>query len=235
MSEAPQLPTPKAVLFDAYGTLFDVYSLTDTAEQLFPGRGHKLALLWRDKQIEYSRLLTMSNRHASFWDLTCNALRYAIRRFELPVDPASEAKLLAQYRMLKPFPENKAVLSHLKQRGIRAGVLSNGDPPMLEAAVQSAGFTNLLDPVLSVDTVRRFKTDPAAYALGPKALGLPAKDILFVSSNCWDAIGATWYGYTTLWVNRDGAPLDQLGIEPTRTGASLREVLSFFISDPDRP
>jgi 2-haloacid dehalogenase len=226
---------PKAVLFDAYGTLFDVHSLTEAAEQLFPGRGHKLVLLWRDKQLEYSRLLTMSNRYASFWDLTCNALRYSILRFELPVDPASEAQLLAQYRTLKPFPENRAVLVHLKQRGIKAGILSNGDPPMLEAAVQSAGFTDLLSPVLSVDTVRRFKTDPTAYALGPKALGLPARDILFVSSNCWDAVGATWYGYTTLWINRGGVPLEQLGVEPTRTGASLREVLSFFISDPERP
>ena len=235
MTEPAALPTPKAVLFDAYGTLFDVYSLIDMAEKLFPGRGHKLVLLWRDKQIEYSRLLTMSNRYASFWDLTCNALRYSVLRFELPVDPASEAKLLAQYRMLKPFPENKAVLTQLKKRGVRTGILSNGDPPMLDAAVQSAGFAGLLDPVLSVDTARRFKTDPVAYALGPKALGLPARDILFVSSNCWDAIGATGAGYTTLWVNRSGQPLDQLGVEPTRTGASLREVLSFFISDPDRP
>jgi 2-haloacid dehalogenase len=235
MSAAIDAPAPKAVLFDAYGTLFDVHSLTDTAEQLFPGRGHKLVLLWRDKQLEYSRLLTMSRRYASFWSLTCNALRYAVLRFELPVDPASEAKLLAQYRMLKPFPENRAVLAQLKQRGIVAGILSNGDPPMLEAAVQSAGFADLVKPVLSVDTARRFKTDPAAYALGPKALDLPARDILFVSSNCWDAVGATWYGYTTLWVNRNGVPLEQLGVEPTRTGASLREVLSFFPSEPQRP
>jgi 2-haloacid dehalogenase len=235
MSENLDVAIPKAVLFDAYGTLFDVHSLIDTAEQLFPGRGHKLVLLWRDKQIEYSRLLTMSNRYASFWDLTCNALRFSVLRFELPVDPASEAKLLAQYRMLKPFPENRAVLAYLKQRGIKAGILSNGDPPMLEAAVQSAGFADLLNPILSVDTVHRFKTDPVAYALGPKALGLPARDILFVSSNCWDAIGATWFGYATLWVNRTGVPLEQLGVEPTRTGASLREVLSFFISDPERP
>jgi 2-haloacid dehalogenase len=226
---------PKAVLFDAYGTLFDVYSLIDAAEALFPGRGHKLVLLWRDKQLEYSRVLTMSNRYASFWNLTCNALRYAVLRFELPVDPEAEAKLLAQYRMLKPFPENPAVLAALKKRGIRAGILSNGDPPMLEAAVQSAGFSGLVKPVLSVDTVRRFKTDAAAYALGTQALGLTAKEILFVSSNCWDVIGATWFGYTTLWVNRTGAPLDQLGVEPTRIGASLREVLSFFPSDPNPP
>jgi 2-haloacid dehalogenase len=223
-----QTVRPQAVLFDAYGTLFDVYSVTLAAEQMFPGRGEKLALLWRDKQIEYSRLLTMSGRYASFWDLTCAALRYALLRFELPIDPAGEARLLAQYRTLNPFPENRAVLAKLKQRGIRAGILSNGDPPMLEAAVQSAGFADLVNPVLSADSVKRFKTDPVVYALGPKALELPARDILFVSSNAWDAVGAAWYGYTTLWINRSGAPLEQLGVEPTRTGASLREVLSFF-------
>jgi 2-haloacid dehalogenase len=218
----------KAVLFDAYGTLFDVYSVSHAAEQLFPGRGEKLALLWRDKQIEYTRLLTMSGRYLTFWDITCAALRYAIARFELPLDAKGEQHLLNQYRHLSAFPENKAVLAALKRRGIPAGILSNGDPAMLAVAVQSAGLRELISPVLSVDAVKRFKTDPAAYALGPRALGLPAKDILFVSSNCWDAIGATWYGYTTLWVNRGGVPLDTLATEPSLTGASLREVLSFF-------
>lgn len=219
---------PKAVLFDAFGTLFDVYSVSHVAEQLFPGRGEKLSLLWRDKQIEYTRLLTMSNRYMPFWDVTCAALRYAALRFELPLDAAGEAQLLNQYRHLSSFPENKAVLTELKKRGIPAGILSNGDPAMLAVAVRSAGFRDLLQHVLSVDAIKRYKTDPAAYALGPQALDLPAKDILFVSSNCWDAIGATWYGYTTLWVNRQGAPLEQLSTEPTRTGTSLREVLSFF-------
>jgi 2-haloacid dehalogenase len=219
---------PKAVLFDAYGTLFDVYSVSHVAEQLFPGRGEKLALLWRDKQIEYTRLLTMSGRYKPFWEVTCAALRYAVQRFELPLDAAGELQLLNQYRQLTAFPECRAVLNELKKRGIAAGILSNGDPAMLAAAVDSAGLRDVLQHVLSVDEVRRFKTDPAAYAIGPKALGLPAKDILFVSSNCWDAIGATWFGYTTLWVNRQGAPLEQLDTVPTRSGASLREVLRFF-------
>jgi 2-haloacid dehalogenase len=219
---------PKAVLFDAYGTLFDVYSVAHAAEQLFPGRGEKLALLWRDKQIEYTRLLTMSGRYQSFWEITCASLRYAVQRFELPLDPAGEAHLLNQYRHLSAFPENKPVLAELKKRGIPAGILSNGDPAMLAVAVKSAGLKELLSPVLSVDVVKRFKTDPTAYSLGPRALGLPAREILFVSSNCWDAIGATWYGYTTLWVNRGGVPLEQLDTTPTRIGSTLREVLAFF-------
>jgi 2-haloacid dehalogenase len=227
---------PQAVLFDAYGTLFDVYSVGLLAEQLFPGHGERIAQLWRDKQIEYTRLASMSGgdgRHyRPFWDLTRAALRFTALRLGLTLDGTAEERLMNQYRHLSAFPENRAVLQALRARGIRAGILSNGDPDMLAVAVRSAGLSDLIDPVLSVHGVRRFKTDPAAYALGPQALGLAARDILFVSSNGWDAIGATWYGYTTLWVNRAGLPLEQLDTEPTRTGHSLREVLDFFPEGP---
>ena len=225
-------PAPRAVLFDAYGTLFDVYSVALLAEQLFPGQGEPLSRLWRDKQIEYTRLLTMSApdgaRYRPFWQVTLAGLRQAAAQLGLALPAATEDRLMNQYRHLSSFPENRDLLLALKQRGIRAGILSNGDPEMLAVAVKSAGFEQLLDPLLSVHAVRRFKTDPAAYALGPEALQLPARDILFVSSNGWDAIGATWFGYITLWVNRGGLPLEHLDTEPTRTGSSLRDVLSFF-------
>ncbi len=216
---------PKAVLFDAYGTLFDVYSVGMLAEQLFPGQGERLAVLWRDKQIEYTRLVSMSGRYQPFWALTRAGLRFACQRLGLALDAAAEERLMNQYRHLSAFPENLDVLSELQRRGLPAGILSNGDPAMLDVAVKSAGLAPLLQHVLSVDGVQRYKTDPAAYALGPQALGLPARDILFVSSNAWDAIGATWFGYTTLWVNRSGVPLDPLGTEPSHTGSSLRDVL----------
>jgi 2-haloacid dehalogenase len=223
-------PLPRAVLFDAYGTLFDVYSVGLAAEQLFPGSGERLAQAWRDKQIEYSRLCSMSGRYQPFWDLTRAALQFCAERLGLALTAEAEQRLLNEYRHLSAFPENHAVLTELKQRGVRAGILSNGDPEMLASAVKSAGMATLLDPVLSVHATQRFKTDPAAYAIGPAALGLPARDILFVSSNGWDAIGATWYGFTTLWVNRGGLPLERLGTTPTRTGTSLRDVLGFFPS-----
>jgi 2-haloacid dehalogenase len=219
---------PRAVLFDAYGTLFDVYSVGLLAEQLFPGQGERLALLWRDKQIEYTRLLTLSGRYQPFWAVTRAGLRYAAARLALVLDSADEERLMNQYRHLSAFPENREVLAELQRRGIPAGILSNGDPEMLAVAVKSAGLAALLSPLLSVDAVRRFKTDPAAYALGPQTLKLPAREILFVSSNGWDAIGATWFGYTTLWVNRAGLPLEQLDTAPTRSGSSLRDVLDFF-------
>lgn len=220
--------TPRAVLFDAYGTLFDVYCVALRAEQLFPGHGERLSLLWREKQIDYTRLLTLSGRYKPFWDVTRDGLRYAAARLALPLDKKSEDQLMNEYRHLSAFPENRDVLLELKRRGLVAGVLSNGDPKMLAVAIKSAGFDELLVHVLSVDAVKRFKTDSAAYALGPKATGLAAQEILFVSSNCWDAIGATWFGYTTLWVNRSGLPLEQLDTSPTRIGTSLRDVLNFF-------
>ena len=221
---------PRAVLFDAYGTLFDVYSVGVAAERLFPGAGERLGVLWRDKQIEYTRLTSMSGRPRSFRECTLAGLRYAARRFDLPLPVEAEGELMGAYERLAPFAENRAVLLELRRRGIRAGVLSNGDPDMLAAVVRNAGFDGLLDPVLSVEGTGRFKTDPVTYALGTGALGLAAGEILFVSSNCWDAIGATWFGYTTLWINRFGLPLDELGAEPTRTGTSLVDVLGFFTS-----
>jgi len=222
----------RAVLFDAYGTLFDVYSVGLLAEQLFPGHGERLSLLWRDKQIEYTRLVTMSSpageHYRPFWDLTRAGLRYAAARLGLALDAAAEERLMSQYRHLSAFPENREVLSELQRRRIPAGILSNGDPEMLSVAVKSAGLTELLTHVLSAHAVRRYKTDPAVYALGTAAFGLPAREILFVSSNGWDAIGATWFGYTTLWVNRSGAPLEPLGTEPGFTGRNLRDVLDRF-------
>ena len=222
---------PRAVLFDAYGTLFDVYSVGLLAEQLFPGQGKALSVLWRDKQIEYTRLVTTSSdgRHYQpFWELTRAGLRYACKRLGLALAPAQEERLMNQYRHLSAFPENREVLQALKNRGVATGVLSNGDPDMLGIAIRSAGLDGLLDHVLSVDSVRKYKTHPDAYALGPQATGLDAKQIAFVSCNGWDALAATWYGYRTLWVNRYQLPFEELGTQPTRIGSSLRDVLAFF-------
>lgn len=222
---------PRAVLFDAYGTLFDVYSVGLLAEQLFPGQGQALGLLWRDKQIEYTRLVTTSNggaHYQPFWELTRAGLRYACKRLALDLTAEHELRLMNQYRHLSAFPENREVLQALKKRGIVTGILSNGDPAMLDVAVKSAGLEDLLDHVLSVDSIRKYKTHPEAYALGPAATGLPVSQIAFVSCNSWDALAATWYGYQTLWVNRYAMPFEELGTQPVRTGTNLRDVLGFF-------
>ncbi len=227
---------PKAILFDAYGTLFDVYSVAQLAEQLYPGHGSALSQVWRDKQIEYSRLLTTSNHGAHyrpFWEVTRAGLVYAIKRlvpdsigqpdFDSRVD-----RLMNQYRSLSAFPENRAVLQQLRDAGLTTGILSNGDPTMLNLAVTSAGLEGLLDHVISVDPVRLYKTAPEAYALGEQVTGLPASQIGFVSCNAWDALAATWYGYQTLWVNRYQLPFEELGTQPTHTGSTLRDVRAFL-------
>ena len=180
MNSSP--PVVRAVLFDAYGTLFDVYSVGLLAEQLFPGKGEALGVLWRDKQIEYTRLVTISNggaHYQPFWDLTRAGLRYACKRLGLDLAPGQEEQLMNQYRHLSAFPENREVLQALKARGVVTGILSNGDPSMLGVAVRSAGLEGLLDHVISVDSIRKYKTAPEAYALGPKATGFEAKQIAF--------------------------------------------------------
>ena len=241
-SPSAHLPAPKAVLFDAYGTLFDVYSVGLAAEQLFPGHGQALSVLWRDKQIEYSRLVTTSLRRGSaaqgelpdqsvyqpFWELTRAGLRYACLRLNLGLTAEAEERLMNQYLHLSAFPENRAVLQALKKAGVATGILSNGDPKMLDVAVKSADLAGLLDHVISVDSARLYKTHPAAYALGEQATGLKAKEILFVSCNSWDALSATWYGYRTLWVNRYKLPFETLGTQPTHTGTTLGDVLALL-------
>jgi 2-haloacid dehalogenase len=229
------LPTPKAVLFDAYGTLLDVYSVGAQAEHFFPGQGAALSVLWRDKQIEYTRLVTMSGGGAQqievyqdFWALTRAALRYACKRLKLNLSLAEEMVLMQQYRLLDAFPENIGVLQALKAKHIATGILSNGSPEMLNAAVRHAQMDSLLDHVLSVDEVRQYKTSPQAYALGLAATGLTAPEILFVSSNAWDALAATWFGYQTFWVNRYDLPFEELGVQPHHTGRHLTDLLSLF-------
>jgi 2-haloacid dehalogenase len=223
------------VVFDAYGTLFDVYSIGALAEKLYPGQGAALSVLWRDKQIEYTRLISLSDsnpqgsRHyQSFWDITRASLRYALARLGLVHTHANEDALMAQYAKLSAFPENLGVLQALRQRGVATAILSNGSPEMLQSAVHSAGMSELLDAVLSVDSLRQFKTTPTSYQMVQDHFGFAPADVLFVSSNAWDALGATWFGFQTLWVNRQGLPPEAIGPAPHHTGHDLTAVLQLF-------
>lgn len=225
--------TIKAVVFDAYGTLFDVYSIAALAEKLYPNHGAAISNIWRDKQIEYTRLITMSDPHnqtgstyyQSFWDITRSALLYALERFSLEINPSHVDALMGQYARLTPFPENLGVLQSLKAHGITTAILSNGSPEMLHTAVMSAGMHGLIDHLISVEDVRLFKTSPEAYALVQKSIPAEKQDILFVSSNGWDALGATWFGFTTLWVNRQQLPYETIGPRPNFTSANLAHVM----------
>jgi 2-haloacid dehalogenase len=217
----------RAIVFDAYGTLFDVYSIGVLAEKLFPGHGDTLAVLLRDKQIEYTRLRTMSSRYKPFWDVTRDALVFSCRKLGLALTPASEDALMAQYATLAPFPENLDVLQQLRAMGLRLAILSNGNPPMLASVVEAAGLTTMFDHLLSVDAVQKFKTAPEAYQLAPDRFGFGVDEMIFVSSNCWDVCGATWFGYRTFWVNRADAPMEELDVVPHARGRSLVDLLAY--------
>ena len=224
--------TIKAVVFDAYGTLFDVYSIQTLAEEFYPGQGAAISVIWRDKQIEYTRLITQSDPHRAegsqyylpFWEITQRSLQYTLDRLKLDRQGSAVEELMAQYARLSPFPENLQVLESLKKAGLTTAILSNGSPDMLESAVANAGMGHLLDHCLSVDAIRLFKTSPESYGLVQKVMPFEKQEILFVSSNGWDALGATWFGFTTLWVNRQGLPFEAIGPKPTYTGRDLSTV-----------
>ena len=216
-----------AIVFDAYGTLFDVFSIRELAEKIFPDSGQALTELWRDKQIEYTHLRTMSNQYKPFWEITQDALRFACKKLNLILSLDSQDTLMSQYARLQAFPENVKVLQQLRANGFKLAILSNGNLQMLQSAVEAAGMQNVFAHLLSVDIVKKFKTAPEAYQMAPDIFGLTPNNILFVSSNCWDVCCATWFGYTTFWVNRTGAPLEELGVTPNGMGRTLSDVLDF--------
>jgi 2-haloacid dehalogenase len=222
----------KAVIFDAYGTLFDVYSIQMLADELYPGKGAEIALKWRDKQIEYTRLITQSDPHnpsgsqyfRPFSEITRLSLEYTLDRLRLNRESGQVERLMRQYEHLQPFPETSAVLQKIKGLGLTTAILSNGSAEMLASAVGSAGIAVFLDHVISVDSIRLFKTSPESYGLVQKLIPIDQDEVLFVSSNAWDALGATWFGFTTHWVNRQGLPFEALPPHPHYSGADLYSV-----------
>lgn len=201
----------KGLLFDAYGTLFDVHSVVEAARAVTDDPV-ALSTLWRGKQLEYTWLRSLMGRYEDFWTVTEAALDFACRRLGLSPPPAARARLMAAYLTLEPFPEVRPVLERLG--GLPCAILSNGAPRMLDAVVAHAGLGGHLQAVISVDAVRTYKPAPEVYALGPARLGLPTEALGFVSSNGWDVMGARAFGFQTAWVNRTGAPLDPLGFTP---------------------
>jgi len=223
----------KLIAFDAYGTLFDVYSMGQLAEELFPGNGHALALMWRDRQIEYTRLVTMSDpdpkgsRHyLPFWELTVRSLRYCCKRLHLPLGADAEQDLMDQYAKLTGFPDSLEVLRSIKNRGLSTAILSNGSREMLATVVTANGLNPYLDQVVTVEDARLFKTAPQAYALLLATFPVAKQEILFVSSNAWDALAAKWFGFDVFWVNRLAHPFEEIGEAPNYEGNSLMDVLA---------
>ena len=210
----------EALVFDAYGTLYDVHSVVARCESCWPGKGLQLSRLWRAKQLEYTWQRSLMQRYAPFSTVTREALAYSCEALGLELSVAQMEGLMGEYHRLATYPD---VAQTLKKLGKKQAILSNGSPDMLLPLVENSGLR--FDAVISVDELRVFKPAPQVYELAVRKLGIRKDKIGFVSSNCWDALGAKSYGFTVYWINRLKAPADRLGFKPDAILASLNEIL----------
>jgi len=224
MSNEP-LAGVQACVFDAYGTLFDFASAARGCADVLGDGIDRLTALWRDKQLQYTWLRALQGQHADFWQVTGDALDFALAT--LGIDkPGLRGRLMDLYLRLDAFPEVPDVLRHLRNAGMRTAILSNGSPTMLDAVVKTSGLDALLDAVLSVEAVGVYKPHPKVYQLAVDRLAVPAAAIAFQSSNAWDAYAASAFGMRVVWCNRYGAQPERLPGAPDRTVRSLAELPS---------
>lgn len=214
----------RAIVFDAYGTLFDVHSVARKADELFPGKGAALSQLWRTRQLEYTWLRSLMGRYEDFGAVTEAALRYACSTLGLPLDEAKAASLMQEYLHLSPYAEVPDALGRLSR--LPLAILSNGSPAMLDPLVRNAGLAGRFSAVLSVDALGMYKPHPSVYQYAVDRLSTPAREIAFISSNYWDIAGATVFGFRTFWINRAGAQPDELGVQPEAQLGSLTDLIS---------
>ena len=207
----------EALVFDAYGTLYDVHSVAARCETCWPGKGAELSRLWRAKQLEYTWQRSLMQRYAPFSTVTREALAYACEALGLELGVAQMEGLMSEYLRLASYPD----VAVLRKINLKKAILSNGSPDMLLPLVEHSGLR--FDAVISVDEVRVFKPSPLVYELAVERLR--TRNIGFVSSNCWDALGAKSFGFEVYWINRAGAPMDRLGFKPDRVLKSLDEIL----------
>ncbi|MEI7426828.1 MAG: haloacid dehalogenase type II [Betaproteobacteria bacterium] len=225
----------KIIAFDAFGTIFDVYSIGKLAEEYFPHHGQSLSIMWRDRQIEYTRLVSMadpleggSRHYVSFWELTIQALRYCCSRLGLALTPEIENRLMGQYAQLEIFSDVLPCLQAIHQQQIQTAILSNGSQEMLNTVVERNHISSYFEQLISVDEVRHFKVMPMTYELILKKFDCQKKDVLFVSCNAWDIVGAAWFGLPTFWVNRHQLPYETIGLPPTYQGSGLADLLQYL-------
>lgn len=213
---------PGALVFDAYGTLFDVHSVAQRCESFWPGDGAKVSQLWRAKQLEWTWQRSLMRRYVPFSEITRAALGYACEALGLALDAERVATLMQQYLRLAPYPDVAGALERLRAAGYRLAILTNGSPDMIEPLVAHSGL--VFDAVLSVHEQQIFKPVPEVYEIATRRLDVPAGAIGFVSSNCWDALGAKSFGFRVWWINRARAPIDVLGFRPDGILAGLGEL-----------
>ena len=216
----------RAFVFDAYGTLFDVFSVTALCEELFGRQGATLVQLWRAKQLQYSLLRSLMGRHRDFWQLTEDGLVFAGKSLNLELSPDKRQRLMEAYMSLTTFPDVKPGLEALRKQGLRLAILSNGEPRMLEAAAKSAGVFDVLERIISVEEVKIFKPSPRVYALACESLNASHAELGFVSSNSWDIAGASSAGLTTFWIQRSpGEPPEELGLDADQVVTAITDLV----------
>ena len=227
VSQAGRHPQIKALVFDAYGTLFDVHSIVALGEQLFPGHGKELSRVWRTSQLQYTWLRSSMGRYEDFSKVTEDALVFACAKLGLDLSAEKRTQLMNSYHYLDTFPEVKEALKKLSS--VPLAILSNGSPSMLQAVVKNSGLEGVLSHVISVDEVKIYKPSPGVYQLAVDAFKVKdRREIGFVSSNGWDAIGAASFGLTTYWINRGDAPMEELGIKPAKILHKLTDLVNAF-------
>ena len=213
---------PQAFIFDAYGTLFNVHSVIRNSGVGIHGDLEGLSQLWRQKQLEYTWLRALMDRYEDFWYITQAALRSAVQQLSIEATDGDFENLMQAYLVPTAFPEVVSALEALK--GLPLAILSNGSPAMLDSAVRYNSLQSYFAEIISVDRVKTYKPSPRVYELGSKTLNLPAAEILFVSSNIWDAAGAKAFGYQVCWCNRSGAAIDDWGFAPDFTVSRLDQI-----------
>ena len=223
MSQKKQIDGIKACVFDAYGTLFDVHSAVGKHRDRLGKLADQVSMTWRTKQLEYTWLRSLMKQHADFWQVTRDALDFAFDMHGVS-DPGLGSDLMDAYMGLDAYPEVPDALFLLKNRGYKLAVLSNGTPDMLDAAVKNSGIENLIDVNLSIEDVGIFKPDPRVYQLAVDRLGVEPHEIIFQSSNAWDASGAAVFGFNVAWINRFNQSPERLPGQPDFEIKTLMEL-----------
>ena len=216
---------PKAIVFDAYGTLFDVNSAAEKCKDKIGDKWENFANFWRTTQLEYTWLRSLMKRHKDFWQITEDSLDKSMKVYG--IDLSMKNDLLNLYKILSPYPEVKEVLENLKKKKIKLSILSNGTPALLNELVSSNNLNNLFDDLFSIEEVKVYKPDSKVYDIPVKKYKINREEITFLSANTWDVSGGGNYGYRAVWVNRNNAIFDNLDLKPRYEINNLTQLLDF--------
>ena len=213
----------KAIVFDAYGTLFDVNSAAEKSKDKIGNKWENFANFWRTTQLEYTWLRSLMKKHKNFWQITEDSLDKSMETFQ--IDKSLRNDLLSLYKELSPYPEVKNVLENLKKKSFKLAILSNGTPELLNHLVKSSDLENLFDDIFSVEEVKIYKPDPKVYDIPVNKYKVSKGEITFLSANTWDVSGAGNYGYNSIWVNRNNSIFDKLDYKPKNEVKNLKQLL----------